>query len=148
MEFSRQEYWSRLPYTYFSRGSSRLNLVESKSESRSVLSNALWPHGLYSPWNSPGQNTRLGSLSLLQGIFSTQTSHQGFLHCRWILYQLSYQGSSAVLKTSVSICSRCRALLQSQWQKLEAGKLQVMAQIHCSLFEHGLWAKNDFWIFK
>ena len=39
------------------------------SESRSVVSDCLWPHGLYSPWNSPGQNTGVGSLSLLQGIF-------------------------------------------------------------------------------
>ena len=42
------------------------------SESHSVMSNSLGPHGLYSPWNSPGQNTGLGSLSLLQGIFPTQ----------------------------------------------------------------------------
>ena len=40
-----------------------------KSESRSVMSNSFRPDWLYSPWNSPGQNTRLGSLSLLQGIF-------------------------------------------------------------------------------
>ena len=32
-----------------------------------------------------------GSLSLLQGIFPTQESNQGLLHCRWILYQLSYE---------------------------------------------------------
>ena len=51
------------------------------------------PHGLYSPWNSLGQNTRVGSLSLLQGIFLTQESNQGLLHCRQILYQLNYQGS-------------------------------------------------------
>ena len=38
-----------------------------ESESRSVVSNSLRPHGLYSPWNSPGQNTGVGSLSLLQG---------------------------------------------------------------------------------
>ena len=53
----------------------------------------LWPHGLYSPWNSPGQNTGLGSLSLLQQIFQTQESNWGLLHCRWILYQLNYEGS-------------------------------------------------------
>ena len=53
----------------------------------------LQPHGLYSPWNSPGQNTGVGSLSLLQGIFLTQESNQGLLHCRWILYQLNYQRS-------------------------------------------------------
>ena len=43
-------------------------------------------HGLYSPWNSPGQNTGVGSLSLLQGIFRTQGSNPGLPHCRQILY--------------------------------------------------------------
>ena len=44
---------------------------------------------------APGKpmNTGVGSLSLLQGIFPTQESNQGLLHCRQILYQLSYQGS-------------------------------------------------------
>ena len=46
---------------------------------------SLWPHGLYSPWNSPGQNTGVGSLSLLQGIFPTQGSNPGLPHCRQIL---------------------------------------------------------------
>ena len=46
-----------------------------------------------SPWNSPGQNTGVGSLSLLQGIFPTQGLNLGLPHCRWILYQLSSQGS-------------------------------------------------------
>ena len=50
-------------------------------------------HGLYSPLNSPGQNTGESSLSLLQGTFPTQGSNPGLLHCRSILYQLSYQGS-------------------------------------------------------
>jgi len=40
-----------------------------------------------------GQNTGVGSLSLLQGVFPTQGSNRGLLHCRQILYQLSYQGS-------------------------------------------------------
>ena len=43
-------------------------------ESRSVVSNSLRPHGLYTPWNSPGQNTGVGSPSLLQWIFWTQES--------------------------------------------------------------------------
>ena len=38
------------------------------------MSDSLWPHGLYSPWNSPGQNTGGGSLSFLQGIFPAQWS--------------------------------------------------------------------------
>ena len=62
-------------------------------QSRSVLSDSLQPHGLYSPWNSPDQNTGVGSLSLLQRIFLTKESNRGLLHCRRILYQLSYQGS-------------------------------------------------------
>ena len=66
--------------------------VKSKSENRSVVSDFLQPHGLYSLWNSPGQNTGVGSLSLLQGIFPTQESNQGLLRCRQILYQLSYKG--------------------------------------------------------
>ena len=45
------------------------------------------------PWNSLGQNTGVGSLSLLQGILPTQELNRGLLHCRRILYQLSYQGS-------------------------------------------------------
>ena len=49
---------------------------------------------LYSPWNSPGQNTGVGSLSLLQGIFLTQGLNCSILHCRQILYQLSYQGKA------------------------------------------------------
>ena len=57
-----------------------------------IVSNSLQPHGLYSPWNSPGQNTGVGSLSLLQLIFPTQELNQDLLHCRWVLNQLSYQG--------------------------------------------------------
>ena len=50
-------------------------------------------HGLYSPWNSPGQNTGVGNLSLLQEIFPTQGSNPGLPHCRQILYQLSHNRS-------------------------------------------------------
>ena len=46
----------------------------------------------YSPWNSPGQNTGMGSGSLLQGIFPIQGLNPGLLHCRQILYQLSHKG--------------------------------------------------------
>ena len=68
-----------------------------KSESCSVISDSLQPHGLYSLWNSPGQNTEVGSLSLLQGIFPTQGSNPGLLHYRWILYQLSHKGSPRII---------------------------------------------------
>ena len=58
------------------------------------MSDSFQLHGLYSSWNSPGQNTGVGSLSFLQQIFLTQKSNWGLLHCRRILYQLSYQFSS------------------------------------------------------
>ena len=61
-------------------------------------SDSLRPHGRYSPWNSLGQNTRVGSLSLLQGIFPTQGSNPGLPHRRQILYQLSHKGSPRILE--------------------------------------------------
>ena len=64
--------------------------VKSETDGHSVVSDSLRPRGLYSPWNSPGQNTGVGSLSLLQGIFPTQGFNPGLPHCRQILYQLSY----------------------------------------------------------
>ena len=51
----------------------------------------------YSPWNSPGQNTGVGSLSLLQGIFPTQGSNPGLPCCRQILYQMSHKRSPRIL---------------------------------------------------
>ena len=72
--------------------------VESESERHSVMSHSLQPHGLYSPWNSLGQNTGVSSLSLLQGIFLTQGSNPGLPHCGWILYQLSHKGSPRILE--------------------------------------------------
>ena len=50
------------------------------------------------PCNSPGQNTGVGSLSLLQGIFPTQGLNPGLWHCRRILYQLSHTGSPGILE--------------------------------------------------
>ena len=84
-------------------------------ESHSVVSNSLRSHGLHSPWNSPGQNTGVGSCSCLQGIFPTQGSNPGLPHCRWILYQLSYQGSlisesHSVVSNSLQPCG-----LYSPW---------------------------------
>ena len=52
----------------------------------SVVSDSSRTHGPYSPWNSPGQNTGVGSLSLLQGIFPLHGWNPGLPHCRGILY--------------------------------------------------------------
>ena len=72
--------------------------LKNWSESHSVVSDSLRPHGLYSPWNSLGQNTEVGNLSLLQGIFQTQGLNPGLPHCRQILYQLSHKGSPRILE--------------------------------------------------
>ena len=65
------------------------------------MSNSLQPHGLY----SPGQNTGVDSLSLLQGIFPTQGLNPGLPHCRWICYQLSHKGSPLPLRGGVKFLS-------------------------------------------
>ena len=84
MEFSRQGYWSGLPFPSLG------DLSDPGIEPRSL---ALQVDSL--PSEPPGKlkNTGVGGLSLLPGIFPTQESNWGLLHCRQILYQLSYQGS-------------------------------------------------------
>ena len=51
-----------------------------------------------SPWDSPGQNTAVGSLSILHGVFPTQGLNLGLPHCRQILYHLSHKGSPRILE--------------------------------------------------
>ena len=60
-------------------------MFRGESECHLVVSSSLQPHGLYSPLNFPGQNTGVGSLSLLQEIFPTQGLNPGLQHCRSIL---------------------------------------------------------------
>ena len=72
--------------------------TKSESESCSVMSDSLQPHGLYCPWNSPGLNTGMNTLSLLQGIFPTQGLSPGLPHYRWIIYQLSHKVSPRILE--------------------------------------------------
>ena len=71
---------------------------KSESESCTVVSSSWRLQGLYSPWDSPGQDTGVGSLSLLQGIFPAQGSNPGPPHCRWILSWLSHKGSPRTLE--------------------------------------------------
>ena len=116
MKFSRQEYWSGLPF--LSPGDlpdpeiepwspalqadalpdehpgnpPKSNESESESE---VVSDSLRPHGLQPtrllpPWDSPGKSTGVGCHFFLQGIFLTQRWNPGFLHCRQTLYHLNH----------------------------------------------------------
>ena len=70
--------------------------LESESESHSVLSDSLQPYGLYSPWNSPSQNTGVSCRALLQGIFLTQGLNPH------LLCLLHWQGCSAISATSAT----------------------------------------------
>ena len=124
MGFSRQEYWSGLPCPPPG------DLPNLGIEPSSLTSPELARILEWEPFPSPGdlpnrgikprsptlqadflpaepqgksKNTRMGSLSLLQLIFPTQESNRGLLHCRWIHYQLSYQGSLSLLKHKMRI---------------------------------------------
>ena len=86
-----------------------------ESESRSVLSDSLWHHGLYSPSNSPGQNTGVGSLSLLQGIFPTQGSSSGLPHCRWFFASWATREASWLGALGSSVGRLCSLLPSVVW---------------------------------
>ena len=84
MKFSRPEYWSTQPF--LSPG----DLPNPRIEPRSP---ALQEDSLPAEPQGKPKNTGVGSLSLLQQVFPIQGLNQGLLNCRWILYQLSYEGS-------------------------------------------------------
>ena len=73
-----------------------------------------WTHGLYSPWNSPGQNTGVGSLSLFQAIFPTQGSNLP-PHCRQILYHLSHK----VSPMEASLQRHDWLMISGHWQLIQ-----------------------------
>ena len=107
-----------------------------------------------SPWNSPGQNTGVGSLSLLQGIFPIQESNLGLLHCKRILYQLSYKIPFSLLWISLlilqlSVCIGCVCVLYVLFcavlyvlfsYLLKTFKLSW--KISLNVFEHPLFHKS------
>ena len=88
MEFSRQESWSGLPFP--SPGDLPDLGLEPRSPTLQADSSA-------EPPRKP-KNTGVHSLSLLQGIFSTQELNQSLLHCRQFLYQLSHKGRPRILE--------------------------------------------------
>ena len=70
--------------------------------SRSVVSDSLWPHGLFlRPCNFPGKSTEVGWHFFLQEIFRTQGLNLGLPHCRQTLYRLSHQGSLMCIWVSI-----------------------------------------------
>ena len=74
-------------------------LLEKRSESRSVVSNSLRPHELYSAWNSPGQNTGVGCCCLLQGILSSQELSPGLCHSSTLAWKIPWTEKPGVLQS-------------------------------------------------
>ena len=107
-------------------------LMYSTCCSRSVVSDSWQPHGLYSPWNSPGQNTGVGSCFLLQGIFPTQGSNPGLPHCRWILYHQSHQVNPWILEWVAHPFSR-----ESSWSRNWIGVSCIAGRFFT------IWATRD-----
>ena len=106
-----------LVYCFHTEGLRQL-VWTTPSEVNVAQSNSL----LYSTGDSPGQNTRVGRLSLLQGIFPTRRLNPGLPHCRQILYQLSHNGSPRILEWVAYPFSR-----GSSWSGIEPGSPALQA---------------------
>ena len=95
----------------------------------------LWDPMDCSPWNSPGQNTGVGSLCLLQGIFPTQGSSPGLPHCKQILYQLSHKGSPEWENETKNSCGGWHMEGAQEWrwkrQKWTENVVQSLSTILC-----------------
>ena len=120
--------------------------------SHSVVSDSLQPHGLQptrllSPWNSPGNNTGVGSHSLLQRIFLIRESNPSLPHCRQILYCLSYQESPVIrellIKTkmryhyiSISTVKIYNTDNTKYWQSLRATETYIHCCWECKMVRH------------
>ena len=121
--FSWQEYWSRLPHP--PPGDLPNPGIKPRSHTLQVDSLPSEPRG-------KPNNTGVDSQTLLQGNFLTQKVNWGLLHCRWILYQLSYQGSPYIQlcyilistnESGKSIFSNIYWFLTPKWDKLESYSL-------------------------
>ena len=143
------DWYALLHGTFSTRESNRhlLSRLKVKIKDSSVL--------CYS--YSSGQNTGVGRLSLLQGIFSIQGSNPGLLHCRQILYQLSHKGSPRTLEWVAYPFSRGSSQPRNQtkvfciagqfftnWAIREAKKSPVLAVSSLPLAPPGsLWKTGD-----
>ena len=135
-----------------------LTIHGSQSESGSVVSNSLWPHGLYSLWNSLGQNTGMGSLSLFQGIFPTHGSNPGLLHCKRILYQMSNKGSPRILEwVAYPFSSRSSQPRNWTWVSCTAGDslptvlsstIRIISLFTCLTAYCAIWVKENIYFLE
>ena len=124
--FFRKEYWTGLSCPPSG------DLPNPRIESRSL---ALQADSLLSEPPGKPKNTGVGSLSLPQGIFLTQESNRGLLHCRRILYQMNDQGSPSVLPNFRQICSWIEEALEKHPHPGRGMKTlpSVRSLWHCSV---------------
>ena len=120
------------------------------------MSDSLQPHRLYSQWNSPGQNTGVGSRSLLQGIFPTQALNPSLPHCRQIVYQMSPQGSLKPKEIDAFELWCWRRLLRVPWTARKSNQLIVKEispqyplegltlKLKLQYFGHLMWRTDSF----
>ena len=133
------------------RGFPSGSVVKSENENRLVVSNSLQTQRLYCPWNSLGQNTGVGSLSLLQGIFPTQELNPGLPHRRQILYWLSHKAiGTTQLKKKKKMGKRLEQTLHKQdiWmagrhvKRCSSSSLIKEMKIKTTMRDHLPWARK------
>ena len=131
-------------YCHLVAVSGNYNLKISASRIKSLsLFYSLWPRGLQPtrllcPWNSPVKNTGVGSHSLLPGVFPTQRSNLGLLHCRQILYHLSQRQLENQCWRTVSIHMALGALSEPhaweiawrRWELENPNQMTFKSQFH------------------
>ena len=98
----------------------------------------LQPTRLLCPWDSLDQSTGVGCHALLQRVFPTQGSNPGLLHCRWILYRLSHQGSPRLLEWVAYLLSR-----GSSWPRNQTGVSCIAGRFFTSW---ATWEDRTFYI--
>ena len=105
-----------------------------------VKVNSLWLQGLYSPWDSPGKNTKTSSLFLLKGIFPTQGYNPGLPHHWQILYQMRHKGSQKMLEwVSLSLLQWIFLTQVSNHGLLHCRWILCQLSYHVDLLAGGKW---------
>ena len=126
-------------------------VFESLSHVRLLQTHELQPAWVLCPWDFPGNNTAVGSFSLLQGIFPTEGLNLRLLHCSQILYRLRYKGNSVWLRCLVIylVClyTTCNTIWTFIITKYTERKLVLLANILLSFLLKYIFFSNYINIF-
>ena len=113
------------------------------------MSYSLWPRGhrLLLPWDSPGKNTGVSCLFLLQGIFLTQGSNPGLPHCRQMLYPLSHEGSPKNKNRAYEFWLNAFKWCNRKLMSLFFGNKTKAYDRATEMWVYSVWALNLTWPF-